>query len=166
MALASEISIYFFHTNECCQGHDDAIAILLALYCPNIHLLGVSAVRCPVHILCILFTNPFARHMGTPVSRIPRSTQRDACTRSQHQSTSKYTAAQLHRSSDQCDTMPRYTAMMGYVVWKGSHPPTRTRCERASPRIVVQPSRRSRPRSVRRGTRARAPRSPSWQLDL
>ena len=27
------------------QGHDDALAILLAVHCTNIHLLGVSTVR-------------------------------------------------------------------------------------------------------------------------
>ena len=32
-------------------GHDDALAILLAVHCPNIYLLGVSTVR---RDLCLL----------------------------------------------------------------------------------------------------------------
>ena len=164
---------FFFFTYEYCQGHDDATAILLALYCTNIRLLGVSTVRCQYTFRAYNSPTHFARHTGTLPLKIPSSMPRDACKPSQPQSTSKCTAAQLHRSSDQRDTMPRSTVKVGWAAWKDSHPPTRNRYERASRHrivtvlvVTVQPSRRSQPPSVRRGTRARAQRSPSWRLDL
>jgi hypothetical protein len=55
MALSAPTNFNIFFTYKCCQGHDDATAILLALYCTNIRLLGVSTVRCP-HTSCAYYS--------------------------------------------------------------------------------------------------------------
>jgi hypothetical protein len=43
------MSLQNFCHSHAFQGHDDAIAILMALHCPEVELLGVSTV--PTHLL-------------------------------------------------------------------------------------------------------------------
>jgi hypothetical protein len=50
------------------QGHDDATAILLALHCPNIRLLGVSTVWPSFHFVARLVNHEAHRSMAMPVS--------------------------------------------------------------------------------------------------
>lgn len=39
------VTLYIPPLEQTTQGHDDAVAILLALNCPEIELLGISTVR-------------------------------------------------------------------------------------------------------------------------
>jgi inosine-uridine nucleoside N-ribohydrolase len=50
------------------QGHDDATAILLALHCPDIHLLGISTVRSRLNGVNATLKYTYSRCMAMPMS--------------------------------------------------------------------------------------------------
>jgi inosine-uridine nucleoside N-ribohydrolase len=54
------MKVFSLGSHPCFQGHDDAIAILLAIHCPNVHLLGISTVS---SYCDAWFLHPFSQNM-------------------------------------------------------------------------------------------------------